>query len=128
MGHIGHEFLPLIFALLQRGGHIIKCQSQILDLIGTFGIYLNTGIQIAVTEVIGGLCHCPQRLALIAGEQGHHHHGQNNNQHRHQQIRIGDLLEDMVDLLHGSGHNDDAYTVTQAVGNGHSGHKPLFFI
>ena len=47
----------------------------------------------------------------------------------HQGLSVSpDFLQNMVDLLHGRGHDDNSYTVTQAVGNGHSGHKPLFLI
>ena len=81
---IGHKLLTLIFALLETGSHIIKCQRQILHFIGSFRVYLHAGIQIAVTKVMGHFCHIPQRLTLPAGKQRHDTHRQQNDHDRHE--------------------------------------------
>ena len=128
MGHIGHKFLPLIFALLQRGGHIVEGQGKILDFVGAFGIHLDPGIQIAETEIMGGFCHIPQRSALLAGDKRHHNHCQKHHQHGNEQISIRDLLQNLGDLFHRRGNNDDAHTETVAVGDGYGSYEPLFFI
>ena len=69
MGYVRYKLLPLVFAFLQGGSHIVKGQSQILHLLGAAGVYLHTGIQIAVAEIMGGLGQILQGLTLIPGKQ-----------------------------------------------------------
>ena len=128
MGHIGHKLLALILTLLQAGGHIVEGQGQILHFVGAFGVHLDTGVQIAVAKVVGSLCHIPQRLALTAGYDGHDHHSQQNRQNGDKQIGVRDLLKDPVDLLHGSGDDNNAHPVAVTVHNGNGGHEARILI
>jgi hypothetical protein len=83
---------------------------------------------LSMAESMGSFCHIPQRFTLMTGKQGHQHHSQQNHQHRHKQISIGDLLQDLGDLLHGRGDDDNAYAETVGVGDGHGSHKALILI
>ena len=71
MGDVRYEFLALVFAFLQLLGHVVEGQSQILHLFGVAAVQLDPGLQIAVTERAGGVCHQFQRITLPVGEEGH---------------------------------------------------------
>ena len=126
VGHIGHELLPLVFAFLQQGCHVIEGEGQLFHFLGVVAGEAHTGIQVAVAEIIGGLAQIPQRTALLPGEEAH-------SQHSHQHHDQGGGQEDVGDPLHqgggtgsGGGCDDDAGEhLIFGVDDGHRHHIPV---
>jgi len=127
VGHVGHEFLALVFALLKRQGHVVEGQSQLFHFHAVIVIQLDPGFQIAVGEGIGNLGHIPQRTALSSGKSGYTENCQKYHEHRSGQEDIGDPVQNLVGGRGGSGGNDDALGLF-CVEDGHGNHIPLIGI
>ena len=90
MGDVGHELLPLVLAFLQGGGHIVEGQSQLLHLLGIVVLQLDPGLQIAVTEGCGCLCHILQGAAFPPGKGGDRQHGYHDHKDGGGEENVGD--------------------------------------
>ena len=126
VGHIGHKFLPLILAFLQRGGHIVERQRQLVDLPGVVVLQLDPGRQISVAEGIGGFRHGLQGLTLVPGIEGHGDDGQKHHDHGNTQIDVGDPFQHQIGVLRGGEDHHNAHRLVGAlVGNGDGHHIVL---
>ena len=127
MGHIGHELLAAVLALLQAGRHIVKGQGQLLHLFGVALLDLDPGLQIAVAKGIGNLGHLLQGLALPPGEDRHRRYGSQHHKGRNGQKDIGDLGQHRIDPSQGRGDNENAQILSILVGN-RAGHQKAFVL
>ena len=123
VGHVGHEFLALVFAFLKTGGHVVEGQSQFLHFLTGGLVHPDPGGQVAVAEGVGGLCHVLQGFALPAGEEAGNHNSQQHHKGRGGQEQVGDPVQDLSGGDHRGGDNDDA-AGGAAADNGQAHHIP----
>ena len=124
MGHVGNEFLTLVFALLQRGGHVVEGQSQLLHFLAGILVDFHPGIQLAVAEGGGGVGKLLQGLTFPPGkgsnaQDGHQHHKDGGGGEN-----IADFVQNHPGSRGGGGDHDNAQVLLPA-DNGGGDHIPL---
>jgi len=129
VGHIGHEFLPLVFALLQKGCHVVEGQGQLLHFLGVVPGQAHPGVQVPVAEGVGSLAQVPKGTALLPGKETYGHNGDEHHRQGGREEDVGDMLHDGSGGSNGGGDNDDAgnQPVIRAE-NGLGNHIPGFLI
>ena len=128
MGHIGHELLTAVLALLETGGHIVEGQSQLLHLLGIVFLDLHPGFQLPVAEGVGHFRHFLQGLALPAGKEGHRQHRGQHHQSGNGQEDIGDPGQHRVDPRQRGRDDQDAQRLPLVAENGACHQKALIVI
>ena len=127
MGHIGNKFLPLVFALLQRYGHVVEGQSQFFHFHTAVLINFNAGIQFSVAKGCGCFGKLTQGPCFSSGKGHNANHGNQYYKHGHRQKNIGDLIQNLTSAGCWCGNDDDAKTLLTA-DDGCGYDKPFLFV
>ena len=128
VGHIGHELLALVFGFFQGFGHVIEGHGQLVHFLGIVAAGADTGLQVAVAEVTGGLGHLPEGTALVSCGHGHDHHGDEDDEQRHRHLNVSDAVHEGLGIQGGHGHDDQADVGARPVADDGNGDEITVFL
>ena len=114
VGHVGHEFLPGVFTLLQGRGHVVEGQGQLLHFLAAILVDFDSGVQLTVAEGGSRPCQLLQGLTLPPGEGHDPQYSDENHEHGNREKNIGDFIQNLLRPGGGGGHDDNAQLIVPA--------------